>query len=155
MKIHLKMLLLVITALMVVTPYIGCNSGSGGGGEETATITEPSPEIVSGVASSSSDATGFLWKPVSESDGNLVILFPSALRGLITSGAVYSAWPFTPENLVEEGRFTGDTHNGNRPHYRFSGSGASFGNNLFAVATKNDGSQDWWYIPEGAQRTEM
>ena len=94
--------------------------------------------------------SGFLWKPVSESTGDLVVLLPSAYRGgRVASTKVYSGGAF-----LEQGRYTGDA-NGNRPHYRFSKSGASYGKNITVVATLQDGvTQQSWSVPDGARRTE-
>ena len=104
-------------------------------------------------SSSSSSSTGggsggFLWKPVSEGDGKLVILLPGSLRGRVSGCSISGS--FGSEN----GRFTGDTHNGNRPHYRFSRPGASYGSNITVTARTTDGTRTW-RIPNGASRNEQ
>ena len=94
--------------------------------------------------------SGFLWKPVSESDGKLVVLLPSAYRGgRVSSTKVYSGGAF-----LEQGRYTLDA-NGDRPHFRFSKPGASYGKNITVIATLRDGvTQQSWSVPDGARRTE-
>lgn len=90
----------------------GGGSGDIGGGGSTGGSRAPTgPPIGAPI--------GFLWKPASDSDGNLVILLPNS-------------FPSTEMVTVTEpslgtitGRFTGRT-NGDRPTYRFPKSGASF-----------------------------
>ncbi|MCB0334123.1 MAG: hypothetical protein KDD55_11525, partial [Bdellovibrionales bacterium] len=74
-------------------------------------------------ATSTAGSGEFLWKPVSESDGKLVVLLPSELRGNIDTVSIYASLPADNSSLIEEGNFTGDDHNGNRPHFRFSQAG--------------------------------
>lgn len=120
---------------------------------EERAAQERAAAAASSSSSSSSSSTGggsggFLWKPVSEGDGKLVILLPGSLRGRV-SGCTISG-SFGSEN----GRFTGDTHNGNRPHYRFSRPGANYGSNITVTARTTDGTRTW-RIPNGAQRNEQ
>lgn len=91
---------------------------------------------------------GFVWKPISENDRRLVVLLPSSYRRQVQSVGVYSA----SGSLLESGRFSGDVHNGNRPHYRFSKPGAGYGTNIYVVATLNSGAKVHWHIPNGARR---
>ena len=97
-------------------------------------------------------ADGFLWKPVSEGDGNLVVLLPTELRGLIDRVEIHSSMPPSPETLLEEGRFDGDDKNGNRLHYRFEQPGAEYGDNVNLVAYRTDGEAIFWNIANGADR---
>jgi len=93
---------------------------------------------------------GFVWKPVSESDGKLVVLLPTSYKGNVSMCYITDA----NGGFIESGRFVGDTHNGNRPHFRFSKPGAQYGNNLYIVAVNNDGSLHHWFIPNGGGRTD-
>lgn len=95
---------------------------------------------------------GFLWKPVSESDGNLVVLLPTELRGLIDKVEIHSSLPPDTSNLLDTGTFAGDTNNGERPHFRFNDPGSSYGENVELVAFMDDGSQLTWSIPNGSER---
>lgn len=95
---------------------------------------------------------GFLWKPVSEGDGKLVVLLPTSLRDMLERVEIHSALPPDASTLLEEGRFTGDEHNGNRPHYRFDKPGAEYGSNINIVAYKTDGEMVTWPISNGADR---
>jgi len=121
--------------------------------EEARQAEERDAQERSSSSSSSSSSTGggsggFLWKPVSEGDGKLVILLPGSLRGRVSGCSISGS--FGSEN----GRFTGDTHNGNRPHYRFSRPGASYGSNITVTARTTDGTRTW-RIPNGASRNEQ
>ncbi len=80
---------------------------------------------------------GFLWKPVSETDGSLVALLPPQYRGRATGSFVLDSGG----TLLDRGVFTGDTHNGNRSHYRFPKPGQAYGGNLKLVADLNDGAR--------------
>ena len=63
--------------------------------------------------------TAVVWKPISEGDGNLVILTPTSFG---TPGVrIFSSSGI----LIEEGSFVGQT-NGNRATYRFNQPGASY-----------------------------
>lgn len=95
---------------------------------------------------------GFLWKPVSDSNGNLVVLLPTTLRGLIDKVEIHSALPPDATTLIEEGDFSGDEHNGQRPHFRFDSPGSEYGNDVYVVAYKNDGETVTWNISNGAER---
>jgi hypothetical protein len=98
-------------------------------------------------ASSGGGGGGFLWKPVSEGDGNLVVLLPASMRGQVAAVYIQKGG-----STVESGRFSGDTHNGGRPHYRFSQPGAGYGSGLTLVAVLKDGTRRSWGIGNGGQR---
>ena len=108
-----------------------------------------SSSTASASSSSGGGSGGFLWKPISEGDGNLVVLLPSSLRGRVNGASIERGG-----STVERGRFTGDTHNGNRPHYRFSRPGAAYGSGLTLRAFLSGGGTQAWSIPNGASRVE-
>ena len=93
----------------------------------------------------------FLWKPASESDGKLVVLFPSSLREKDVQGIEIR----TADGRVDRPRSTSQTGaNGDRIHARFSGSGASYGNDARVVMIMKDGGTRSWTIPRGAARLD-
>lgn len=92
---------------------------------------------------------GFLWKPVSEKDGNLVVLLPTSFRGDVQSVQIINE----ENKVVEEGEFSGDTHNGNRPHFRFDKPGGLYGENITLKITLNTGKTTTYNINNGAERT--
>jgi len=91
----------------------------------------------------------FLWKPNSESDGNLVILLPNAFRGRVQTCSITGGFG------TEEGNFTTDSHNGNRPHYRFSRPGAAYGNDINVQIVYDGNEIKSWRVPNGASRYEQ
>jgi hypothetical protein len=97
---------------------------------------------------------GFLWKPVSESDNKLVVLLPEALRGAISRVEIHTSLPPSDITKLAEGRFAGDTMNGNRPHFRFDKPGSGYGSDVHLVAYKDDGSVLSWDIKDGGSRHE-
>lgn len=75
---------------------------------------------------------GFVWKPVSESNGKLVILTP---RGFYASKAIF----FRKRKKVGNADFAGYFHDG-RPTYRASKSGSGYPRNLLVLFEMYDGS---------------
>jgi hypothetical protein len=87
---------------------------------------------------------GFLWKPVSESTGKLVVLTPDA-----NGAAIYTVRDGKRGTLVETGSYSG-VANGGRAHYRFSKPGSGYGPDPVIVLA---GSQEY-LIPKPAERYE-
>lgn len=83
----------------------------------------------------------FLWKPVSDSNGNLVVILPAKFNNLIDGPVTVNGTP---------GRFT-SVANGNRSHWRFDKPGSAFGSNvvvkwtatgkIFTVTVPNGGTR--------------
>lgn len=94
-------------------------------------------------------AGGFLWKPVSESTGNLVVLLPASTRGRTQQVATISG-AFGSESAG----MRHEHHNGGRPHFYFSRPGAAYGTNITVQAPLTDGSVFSIVVPNGAARTE-
>ena len=94
----------------------------------------------------------FLWKPQSESNGKLVVLLPSGLTGKVVKAGVYTSVPPTQANLVEEGRFSGDDHNGGRAHFRFNNAGGSYPDGSYVVAQLSDGRTVSFQVGETSAR---
>lgn len=89
----------------------------------------------------------FLWKPISESDGKLVILLPSGLTGLVEGVTIQ-----TPDGkVIESGNFKG-VANGGREHFRFSRDGGSFPDGAAVVIKLRDGSEQRIVIKETSDR---
>jgi len=137
----LKKIACILTGFTMTLGLSACFD-TGGGGDGGGNVE---PRSATG---------GFLWKPRSESTGNLVILFPNEFRGQHTGAAIHSEDPPRSSNLKEQGTFHTESHNGNRVHYRFSSPGAAYGNNVYAVITLVDGRRISYFIPTGASRNE-
>ena len=125
-------------------------------------LNAPSTPLESSSAASSihgssgtSGSGGFLWKPVSESDGRLVVLLPGSLRGQLKSVAIYDQHPDNGGRQIERGRFSGDTHNGGRPHYRFDRAGSAYPDGVYVVAKLRDGRQETFQINDSASRNTL
>jgi hypothetical protein len=102
-----------------------------------------------GAHSESGGSSGFLFKPIADTNGKLVVLMPSKLAGMINSVKLYDP----AGNLLENGNHTGNG-NGGRDHYRFTRSGGNYPDGLFVEATLTTGDKVMYRIPETSQRTE-
>ena len=85
---------------------------------------------------------GFLWKPESDSNGNLVVLFPKNFTEKFQSVSVNG----------ELGVFAAFA-NGNRQHWRFSKPGSNYEATAMVKAISMGGECEW-VIPNPAERTE-
>lgn len=94
---------------------------------------------------------GCLWKPVSESDGNLVVLLNREARTHVVScQIVYN------EIVYHTGRFTGDEGNGCRVHHRFGFRGGAVAVGSFLVYRINGEGGVWtvaYWLLDPANRT--
>lgn len=85
----------------------------------------------------------FLWKPVSDSNGNLVVILPAKFNNLIDGPVTVNGTP---------GRFT-SVANGNRSHWRFDKPGSAFGNSVVVKWTAT-GKTYSVTVPNGGKRFE-
>jgi hypothetical protein len=95
------------------------------------------------------DMKGFLWKPVSESDGKLVTLMPRSLTGKVQQVNVLDG----SGNVLDTGRFAGNANEG-RDHFRFNVVGSSLGAGIYLELTLDTGELVKIDIPDPAQRLE-
>lgn len=82
------------------------------------------------------DSNQFLYKPTSDTTGNLVILTPSAWNNNIDSVDLVDS----QGNVIESGQYSSRA-NGNRNHFRFSKPGASYGQGNSVRITYSDGTE--------------
>jgi hypothetical protein len=101
---------------------------------------DPKPIVVGNAEAESGG--GFLWKPVSEGNGKLVILLPSSYTGK-TNKQVY---------VNDEMGAYDKVANGGREHYRFPNPGSAYGTDI-VVSTVMNGEEKSWVIPYGSKRT--
>jgi hypothetical protein len=94
---------------------------------------------------------GSLWKPISESNRRAVMLTPSNTRGEFVRAELRR---IAGDILIEAPRFDGDTHNGNRPHWRMAKTGLDYGNDFVFRGIRADGTFRDWIITEGGARIE-
>ncbi len=90
---------------------------------------------------------GFLFKPVSDSDGKLAVLLPERMTGRAESVVIKDA----TGNVLDRGRFTG-VGNGDREHLRFSKPGERYGQNVIVEITLKDGRKVQYQIPDPSKR---
>lgn len=98
-------------------------------------------------------SSGFLWKPISESDGKLAVLLPAAISNSAISTEIHSELPPSDATLVEVGRNTNSFHNGRRI-FRFSQPGADYPDNCYIVAKLDNGATESYKISESDARVE-
>jgi hypothetical protein len=99
-------------------------------------------------ASKNGGEQDFLWKPVSEKDGKLVVLLPSALTGNVASITIKSA---KTNKVLATGRYSG-LGNGGREHYRFTRPGKSYPDKSIVSIALNEGETITYTIPDTAKR---
>ena len=90
---------------------------------------------------------GFLWKPVSDSDGNLVVL--------LTPGVIANRCSVGLGAETENGREAGMANpvgGVDRQHWRFDNPGSAYGANVYVEAEDVDGNIWHTVIPDGGTR---
>ena len=132
---------------MPVTQEMMLGTSSPGGVPGSASGTSGGP--FDGTTKKLDGGGGFLWKPTSENDGKLVVLLPSSYAGKVKSVEVQDA----QGNTLGTGKFSSNA-NGGRDHFRFGKSGASFGNNVYVVATLSSGEKVRYPISNGGARND-
>jgi len=156
------------TEQTTATPTVGAsstttdNSAAAATPPGTATLPLDSQEEIPDLAQTGPAATAkqyeigsklrgsgqFLWKPVSDKDGNLAILIPSKLTGKIKSVVVLSP---DKSKVLGRGSYSG-VGNGNREHFRFSKSGGEYPDKSIALVTLKDGSKQYVTIRDSSSR---
>ncbi|MFN8614155.1 MAG: hypothetical protein U0931_41880 [Vulcanimicrobiota bacterium] len=91
---------------------------------------------------------GFLWKPVSDSDGKLAILLPPQFNGKVSGVTVNS-----PDGQTATGRSSG-VGNGDRQHFRFNQPGSAFAPGTVVSISLRDGRNEQIPIQNPAMRNE-
>ncbi len=99
--------------------------------------------------SSETGNTGFLFKPVSDSDGRLAILLPPNLAGQVQSVSLVGP----NGEIIESGRYSGNG-NGGRDHYRFTKPGGQYPDGLTVLATLANGDLIRYIINKTSERNE-
>lgn len=89
---------------------------------------------------------GFLLKPISDSDGNVVILLGYEFTTPFESVSLERL-----DGTFEECRFTTNEDNGNRQHWRCSMPGSAYTGLIIA---KEPGNICTWDVPNPSERTE-
>ncbi len=163
--IHPSRALIIVSALAGGLFIAGCNlpeTTTDGTGTKTpatpaspATPAKPAPPATETTPRSPTDGvgSGFLWKPVSESNGKLAVLFPSNYTGKIARASLHSGFPVTDANRLEDGIFS-TTGNGNRMTWRFSKSGGGYPAPTYSTAHLKDGSSVTYMVSSPGSRVD-
>lgn len=109
-----------------------------------------SADKADGVKEKQDMGDGFLWKPESESTGNLVILLPPDLANEVQSLQLRDE----DDKVVAKGQSTGYA-NGGREHFRFDKAGEDYPDNLTVEVKMKDGSIKTWAIGDTSERHEQ
>jgi len=115
----------------------------------TAAVQRPGMIVVS------KPGGGFLWKPVSEGDGKLVVLLPAKFTGhtVTASSTLFNDAACTAMHPDGDGRFAG-VHNDNREHFRFEFPGGHFKPPIWFSVRLADGRQLAYPIHSPGERIE-
>lgn len=113
-------------------------------------------DFVGGSSSGSTPASagfvggdGFLFKPVSEGNGKLVVLLPPTMSQQVESVSIVGS----SGQVIENGQSYGDYEDG-RPLFRFDQAGNSYPNNITVTVAMLDGTERAYNIANPAQRYE-
>lgn len=93
---------------------------------------------------------GFLWKPTSDKNGDLVILLPKKLTGKVQEVRVLS--PDGKKSLAK-GKYSG-VGNGDREHFRFSKPGSGYPDGSIVYIKLEDGTTRHVKISDTSRRIE-
>jgi hypothetical protein len=92
-------------------------------------------------------AEGFLFKPISDTTGNLVILLPQSLKNNVESVILKNSSGETLEEGIDSGYANGD-----RQHFRFNKPGAEFGANVTVEVKLKSGGKEIFMIEDPSRR---
>lgn len=119
-------------------------------------------DLVSGSPASTSTASGsseiqrnfvggggFLFKPVSESNGNLAVLLPKSMAGDVSGITLVDSQGNTIENEDSYG-----IYDDGRPLFRFNRPGSGYSTNLTVEVGLKGGGVKEYFIPNPSQRYE-
>jgi hypothetical protein len=93
---------------------------------------------------------GFLWKPVSDKNGDLVVLLPKKLTGKVQEIRILS--PDGKKNLGK-GKYSG-IGNGEREHFRFSKPGSAYPDGSIVYIKLDNGTTRHVKISDTSRRIE-
>jgi hypothetical protein len=134
----------ILFALLFLSFSSGCNLDTGTEVAEApkkpATPTPPTTPKEDDEENDTPSET-FLWKPVSDSSGKLVVLLPASLVNVSS---------ITVSGTRSESSSRSAIGNGKRPHYRFSLPGAAYGKNV-----RITGGGRTWVVADGSKRTSL
>ena len=93
---------------------------------------------------------GFLWKPTSDKNGDLVVLLPKKLTGKVEEVRVLSA---DGKKTLGKGKYSG-VGNGDREHFRFTKPGSAYPDGSIVYIKLEDGTTRHLRINDTSRRIE-
>ena len=93
---------------------------------------------------------GFLWKPVSDKNGDLAILIPKQLTGKVKEVQILNR---EGTKSIAKGKYSG-VGNGNREHYRFTKPGSGYPDGAIVLIKLEDGTARHVRISDTSRRIE-
>ena len=124
--------------VLLAAVALGTAGCDGGGGSE------------SGGIGSTGEGGGFIWKPVGEHSGKLVVVLPPQYTSRPVAAVYITS---AGGDFLDGSAYTG-VANGGRRHYRFAKKGREYGADVRVVAEITDAPTVHWVIPNGAGRVE-
>ncbi len=97
---------------------------------------------------------GFLWKPVSEADGNLAVLLPSDFTGNIDRVELHEPGEISETSLIDAGRYAGVRAEDGRAIFRFEQPGGAYPGGTQVVAYFDSGESAVWEIQDTGARND-
>ena len=121
--------------------------------DSTETVENTSPEVKESTNPVSlqplKNMSGFLWKPVSDKDGNLAVLLPKHLTGRVKSVEIQDK----NGKVIGRGKTSG-VGNGDREHFRFNKKGSQYPAGCKVVITLESGQKRSVEIASPSKRLE-
>ena len=108
----------------------------------------PQPPIELGAALPTTG--GFLWKPVSDKNGDLAVLLPKQYTGRVKQVRILSP---DGTKVLAKGKYSG-VGNGDREHYRFNKPGNGYPDGVIVLMEMENGAIRHMKIKDTAKRTE-
>ena len=124
-----------------IASLLGSSTSAGADASAVADSTTPQGTTVDG-------PNGFLFKPIAESNGNLAVLAPEALKGLVDSVVLKDL----AGNELDRGNSTGYGDAGTREKFSFSKPGGNYPKDLTVEIHMQDGSVKTYTIPDPSKR---
>jgi len=111
-------------------------------------ITPPPADIELGAALPPTG--GFLWKPISDKNGDLAILLPKQYTGRVKQVRILSP---DGTKTIGKGKYSG-VGNGDREHFRFPKPGSSYPDGAIVLIEMENGAIRNFKIKDTSRRTE-
>jgi hypothetical protein len=128
------------------TPVVGAAPESEVVEQQASPPTDPKIELGAQLPPTG----GFLWKPVSDKNGDLAVLLPKQYTGKVKQVRVLNA---DGSKVLAKGRYSG-VGNGAREHYRFNKPGSGYPDGAIVLIEMENGALRHLKIKDTAKRTE-